>query len=104
MAQDRSRARKIKIKLERFASEHNKGTLNWNTAAKMKWCLYYDFNDNIIDIDGSRIEKFEGTTYFSSGKIAKQAIEELDKDGELTWYLRDYKPWIGAYEERRKDD
>lgn len=99
LAQDRSRARKIKIKLERFASEHNKSTLNWNTAAKIKWCLYYNFNDNIIDIDGSRIAKFEGTTYFSSGKIAKQAIEELDKDGELTWYLRDYQPWISAYEE-----
>lgn len=99
LAQDRFRARKIKTKLERFAAEHNKGALNWNLCAKTKWYLYYDFTYNEVDVNQSRTLKIEGTTYFSSEKIAKQAIKELNKDGELIWYLRDYQPWIGAYEE-----
>lgn len=99
VAQDRFRAMKIKTKLERFAAKHNKGTLNWNLCAKTKWYLYYDFTYSEVGVNQSRTLKIEGTTYFSSEKIAKQAIEELDKDGELTWYLRDYQPWIGAYEE-----
>lgn len=99
VAQDRFRAIKIKTKLERFAAEHNKGALNWNLCAKTKWYLYYDFTYNEVGLNQARTLKIEGTTYFSSEKIAEQAIEELDKDGELTWYLSSYQPWIGAYEE-----
>lgn len=99
VAQDRFRAIKIKTKLERFAAEHNKGALNWTCNNEYKYYLRYDYyHKSIIICDCSSL-KIEGVTYFSSEKIAKQAIEELDKDGELTWYLRDYQPWIGAYEE-----
>lgn len=99
VAQDRFRAIKIKTKLERFAAEHNKYALNWNRDGEHKYYLSYSYYyKNIIICNDDRF-KTEGVTYFSSDRIAEQAIEELDKDGELTWYLRDYQPWIGAYEE-----
>lgn len=99
VAQDRFRAIKIKTKLERFAAEHNKGALNWTCNDEYKYYLSYNYyHKSIVICNGDRF-KTEGVTYFNSEKIAKQAIEELDKDGELTWYLRDYQPWIGAYKE-----
>lgn len=99
LAQDRSRAIKIKTKLERFAAEHNKYVLNFNCDGEYKYYLSYNYYYKNIKICNADRFKTEGVTYFNSEKIAEQAIEELDKDGELTWYLRDYQPWIGAYEE-----
>lgn len=99
VAQDRFRAIKIKTKLERFAAEHNKGTLNFNCDGEFKYYLSYNYYCKNIIICNDDSFKIEGVTYFSSDRIAEQAIEELDKNGELTWYLRDYQPWIGAYKE-----
>lgn len=99
LSHNRLKAMKIKTKLERFAAEHNNDTLNFNCDGEFKYYLSYNYYCKNIIICNDDSFKIEGVTYFSSDRIAEQAIEELDKNGELTWYLRDYQPWIGAYEE-----
>ena len=96
LAHDRLKARKIKTKLERFAAEHNKGALNWTCNDEYKYYLSYNYYHKSIIICDCNSLKTEGVTYFNSEKIAEQAIGELDKDGELTWYLGSYQPWIGS--------
>lgn len=95
LAKDTARATRIRNALRDYAAAHNKVALDWRDNGQMKYYLCYAFVDDIPEIRGCCTVK-EDTTYFDSRETAEAAIEAVGRD-DVTWLLRDFNPWIGAY-------
>lgn len=71
--------RKLQSEMEMFAKLNNEEEIDWNDDDQLKWCLYIRHNEIIIDYIGIGVDYYRGfnTTYFSSLRIAKKALEKF---------------------------
>lgn len=76
---------KTERQLKKFADEHN-DEINWDNINQEKWYLYYSYKYYKTDIANYNWTKQPRVIYFSSAKIAKQAIDEIGTD-EIKEYL-----------------
>lgn len=76
---------KTEGQLKKFADEHN-DEINWDNINQEKWYLYYSYKYYKTDIANYNWTKQPRVIYFSSAKIAKQAIDEIGTD-EIKEYL-----------------
>lgn len=89
VAENNARADTLMRKLRRFAVEHNECEVDWGNEERTKYYIFYNYNFTALNIGDSYVSKNFGQIYFSSDKIAEQAIEEF-KD-ELIWYFTEYQ-------------
>lgn len=72
--------RKVKAELERYALEHNDPEKEcWNTWNN-HFCIVLDARDNSPKVDDYQFFHMESTTYFTSEKIAADAIAAIGED------------------------
>ena len=89
VAAQNARADTIMRQLRRFAVEHRTKELSWNIGSSYKWCISYDYHEEILFCHQDIENRAFGAIYFDSKSHAKLAIETF-KD-ELTWYFTEYK-------------
>lgn len=65
--------------LKKFADGHN-DEIDWDNINQEKWYLYYSYKYYKTDIANYNWTKQPRVIYFSSAKIAKQAIDEIGAD------------------------
>lgn len=65
--------------LKKFADEHN-GDIGWTDINQEKYYLCYSYSDYRVSIADRHWTKDSRTIYFSSEKIAKQAIDEIGEE------------------------
>lgn len=76
--------RNIKAKLEIFALENN-DKIDWDKRKKSYYLYYYRLINN-IEVGTNDSYQTEGTTYFSSKKIAEEAIQFIGKDNLIRYF------------------
>lgn len=72
-----ARVLETEMLLRKYADEHNE-ELTWNSLDNPVWNIYYQYDD--IVIESWTISKFPHTIYFSSKKIARDALEEIGEE------------------------
>lgn len=72
--------------LKDYAAEHNTKEINWDNYSLDKFCIAYDYQDNDLFIDVMQITKYPNTVYFTSEKIAENAIKEIGEN-KIKYYL-----------------
>lgn len=77
---------KVFTELKRFALENNECELDWNDYTTNKCCLYYNRRKSEIDVS-CNIFSQAAVIYFSSEKIAKQAVEAIGEDRLKKYYF-----------------
>ena len=77
---------KVIADLKRFAEGKNDKELDWNDVTQSKYWLQYDCNQNKILIFENQFLK-HNDIYFSSEKIAKEAIETIGKGRIKKYYF-----------------
>lgn len=95
LAEDTARANRIRNALRDYAAEHNKVALDWGTRRQHKYYLCYDCEDDELLILCNEYFKHDDI-YFDAYETAEAAIEAVGRE-DVTWLLRDFNPWIGAY-------
>lgn len=70
----------VLIELQRYAYEHNEGTIDWNNIEQYKYCIDYLYNDKKIDIPGLNFTKSIGQIHFTSREIVQNAISEIGEE------------------------
>ena len=89
---------KLKVihELEKFAYENNEEEIDWNDTNKEKLYLIMNYTDKCIDIFYTYGWIYSPSNiYFTSKKIAKEAIETIGEE-------RIKKYYFGVYEDGRK--
>lgn len=71
--------------LKKFANEHN-NKIDWNDNDQEKWNLYYNYSLYQINIAIRCATRDVRVIYFSSEKVARQAINEIGEE-KITEYL-----------------
>src|SRR5574344_566352 len=61
--------------LERWALEHNEEEIDWNNRNQYKSSIYYNHKENKLETENLHFNQFSQLPYFTSGALAKQAIE-----------------------------
>ena len=89
VAENNTRADKLMRQLRRFAGEHRECGVNLNDINTKKYCIYYDYGNNILAAAFTICAKTFGTIRFDSEETAQAAIDEF-RD-ELIWYFTEYK-------------
>lgn len=84
-----SEKKRVKEELELYAKYHN-DKIDWKDRDQVKAQLYYNYDSNNICIEHSFVLREESATYFSSERIAKNAIKEIGED-RIKKYLFDVK-------------
>lgn len=84
-AQKYANALESERQLKKFADEHNE-VMDWSNDNSTKYYLYYNYDTQSISIDSAWTLRNPRVIYFSSAKIAKQAIDEIGTD-EIKEYL-----------------
>lgn len=75
-------------RLQRFSDENGGLDINWNNCEE-KFCIYYNYEEDELDIGCNWFTREYGQVYFISEEVAKNAIE-LFRD-ELIKYFTQYK-------------
>lgn len=78
-AQKYANVLKTERQLKRFADEHN-DAIDWTNIEQEKYYLSYSYSDYKVIIANRHWTKDSRTIYFSSEKIAKQAINKIGED------------------------
>lgn len=65
-------------RLDKFAWEHNEQTIRWNDC-RHKYFILFSVDDNELIVDWNRVYK-SNNVYFTSRKIAEQALEKFKDD------------------------
>ena len=89
VAENNARADKLMRQLRRFSVEHRERGVNLNDTNTKKYCIYYDYGNNILVAAFTICAKTFGTIHFDSKETAQAAIDEF-RD-ELIWYFTEYK-------------
>ena len=89
VAENNARADKLMRQLRRFSVEHRERGVNLNDTNTKKYCIYYDYGNNILAAAFTICAKTFGTIRFDSEETAQAAIDEF-RD-ELIWYFTEYK-------------
>lgn len=77
---------KVEAELRRFAEENNECEIDWTDKKHEKWFMYYNCDMKKIDIIYNTVLKTH-CIYFSSKKIAKQAIDYIGEERLKKYYL-----------------
>ena len=81
---------KLKVihELQKFAYENNEGEIDWKNFNQCKYKIFYDAEDEDLYVDYSiQCESEPFNIYFTSFKIAKQAIETIGADRIKKYYF-----------------
>ncbi len=82
--------RKVEVELKRFADEHNEEEIDWNChvgyLTRYKYYICYKYNEGFISVGRACFER-ENKVYFTSEKIAKQAIQEIGEERLKKYYF-----------------
>ena len=70
----------IYLQLKDYALEHNTEEIDWENYSLSKFCIAYDYHDSDLFIDDMQTVKYPNTVYFTSEKIAENAINEIGED------------------------
>lgn len=89
IAENNARADQLMRQLRRFAVENRKQEIEWNDFFQLKFYLYYDYKDRVLNIGQYYSTRDCGTIYFDSEETAKNAISKFYD--ELIWYFTEYK-------------
>lgn len=76
---------KVIAELKRFAKEHNE-PLNWNALDEFKYCITFNVERRSIYYEGVILVK-RNDIYFSSEKLARQAVAKIGEDRIKKYYL-----------------
>ena len=87
-AEEYANVLEIKRQLMRFADEHN-DKIDWKDSQTLKWHLYCGEPRETIMIGYTAHKKAE-TIYFSSQKLAKQAIDTIGKENIIKYLTYNY--------------
>lgn len=66
--------------LKRYALEHNTEEIDWTNNSSSKFYITYGYQNNELIIDNMQTIKSPNTVYFTSEKIAENAIKAIGKD------------------------
>ena len=69
----------IERELRKFADEHN-DVIDWTNINQEKYYLYYSYSGYKVGVSNHHWTKGSRTIYFSSEKIAEQAIDTIGTD------------------------
>ena len=89
VAENNARADKLMRQLRRFAVEHRKCGVNFNSTETKKHYIYYDCIRDELRTTYTFYAGVFGVIYFDSEETAQAAIDEF-RD-ELIWYFTEYK-------------
>ena len=89
VAENNARADKLMRQLRRFAVEHRKNELDWNTYTQGKWAIFYSYENDRLQSCDSYMSKEAFSIYFDTEETAELAIETFHD--ELIWYFTEYK-------------
>ena len=89
IARNNARADNLMRQLRRFAVEHRKSEIDWNSEVQNKFSILYDYSDNEVAVERDIYGRYHGIVYFDSIEIARLAIETFHD--ELIWYFTEYK-------------
>ena len=78
--------RKVEVELQRFAIEHNECEIDWNDFTKDKHFIFYSPYREELAID-CRSHSKANDVYFTSSKIAEQAIKTIGVDRLKKYYF-----------------
>lgn len=78
-AEHRAELLETERQLMKYAREHNE-KIDWENFEQDKYYLYYDMEDNEVGIGSDYCFRIPRKVYFSSEKIAQQAIKEIGED------------------------
>lgn len=78
-AQKYAKVLETERQLKKFADEHN-DVIDWSNIEQEKYYVCYSCSDHKVIIANRQWTKDSRTIYFSSEKIAKQAIDEIGTD------------------------
>ena len=67
-------------RLSDYALEHNTKEIDWENYSLSKFCIAYDYHNSDLFIDDMQTVKYPNTVYFTSEKIARDAVEEIGED------------------------
>lgn len=77
---------KVITELKRFAQEHNEKEFDWYDEDQQKYHLYYSYYNNSVEIDFVYCRQLN-IIYFTSEKIAQQAIKTIGADRLKKYYF-----------------
>lgn len=60
---------------------------DWKNTNILKYCAYYDYDSNIVDIDGGIYFKFQGTIYSKSKEKIENFINLIGEDNFKKYIL-----------------
>lgn len=66
--------------LKKYALEHNTEDIDWENYLQIKYFIYYNTKSNDLGIMDVSKRKITGQVYFTSEKIAENAIKAIGKD------------------------
>ena len=72
--------------LKDYAAIHNTKEIDWENYSLDKFCIAYDYHNEDLFIDIMQTVKYPSTVYFTSEKIAENAIKEIGED-KIKYYL-----------------
>ena len=78
-AQKYAKVLETERQLKKFADEHN-DVIDWSNINQKKWYLYYNYSCYKVGIFSYYWAKESRVIYFSSKKIAQQAIDTIGED------------------------
>lgn len=78
-AEKYARVLQTEMLLRKYADKHNE-ELTWNSSDNPVWNIYYSYKYDDVAIESWTISKFPHTIYFSSKKIARDALEEIGEE------------------------
>lgn len=88
VAENNVRADWLLRRLRRFAVENNEDKIDWNDYDQNKYCIYFDYHKNKLNLDFCDYCRDLGQIYFTSEDTAKRAIKVFEDD--LKWYFTKY--------------
>lgn len=77
---------KVEAELRRFAEENNECEIDWIDMEQNKWLICYNYDSKNIDTGYDNTLRTH-YIYFSSKKIAKQAVEYVGEERLKKYYL-----------------
>lgn len=85
-AQEYAKVLETRRQLMKFADEHNDSPIDWNDEASKKYSFVYDNELSKPFINRSITFRIPTSVYFSSERIAEQALAQIGED-KITKYL-----------------
>jgi len=71
---------KVFTELQRYADEHNECEIDWDDPDLEKHTIFYIYTERCLQVDRWFSCEYPMVVYFSSEKIAKDAIEEIGEE------------------------